>query len=77
MTAGQTTLHLANGPVSLDITVDSDDCRTVGDVIALYRDQLNIAAGSTPTVNGTPVTPATPVRSGDSVAFTKTSGSKG
>ncbi len=71
-------IHLSNGPVSLDIEVDGDDeCNTVGDILNIYREQLNIPAGATPTVNGNPVDLDTEFEDGDDVAFTKTAGSKG
>jgi hypothetical protein len=73
-----TRINLSNGPLSLDVEVSGEDeCATISDVLALYREQFNIPAGATPTINGTPVDEDAEIQDGDDVAFTKTAGSKG
>ena len=71
------TYVLANGVTRLEIADEDDDCNTLAEVLAFYRDQLNIPDGATVTLNGTPAPLDTNINDGDEVAFTKAAGSKG
>lgn len=73
---------MANGNVTLNVngatfTADADDCATVDNLIALFRDVANIPSGSTPLVDGEPATGSTPITAGQEVSVSKPAGQKG
>jgi molybdopterin converting factor small subunit len=68
-------LTIISGPSRLE--VELDDCDDVASVAAAMADKLNIPLGATALVNEQRATDSTPVRDGDEVVFSKTTGSKG
>lgn len=71
------TATLTSGTVRLDIELD-DDCHTLEQVLATFRDSAGIPDGATIAVNGdTSVDEDYEVQPGDEISATKTSGSKG
>jgi len=68
---------LTSGGSRLEVT-DADECDTIADAIALFRDTLNIPESPVALVNGEPVDDfSTTPPDGSEVALNKPAGQKG
>lgn len=67
---------LVNGPARLEVT-DVQNCETIADIMAFYKESLNISENATAILNGRSADLDTPISDGDEVAFNKPTGSKG
>lgn len=69
---------LSSGTTRLEIDTEEDECETLDQVLALYRESVNIPSDATIAVNGDEsVSGDTPLSDGDVISATKTTGSKG
>lgn len=73
-----TKVILTTGASRIEVDTDEQDCDTLDQLIAAYKDSLNIPSDATIAVNGdTDVDGDYELQDDDVVSATKTSGSKG